>query len=133
MPETITIVVIEDEAHIRLALDYNLRMDGFTVHLAKNGREGLELVRRIRPDLVVCDWMMPEMNGLEVVSQLKADPQFAAIPVVVLTAKSMDGEREQVMAAGADECITKPFDPVQLGRMLREVRTWMAPPAVQPE
>jgi two-component system phosphate regulon response regulator PhoB len=133
MPETLTVVVIEDEAHIRLALDYNLRMDGFTVHLAKNGREGLELVARIHPDLVVCDWMMPEMNGLEVVSQLKADPQLKAIPVVVLTAKSMDGEREQVMAAGADECITKPFDPIQLGQMLREVRTWMAPPAGQPE
>jgi two-component system phosphate regulon response regulator PhoB len=133
MPETITVVVIEDEAHIRLALDYNLRMDGFTVHLARNGREGLELVGRIRPDLVVCDWMMPEMNGLEVVSHLKADPQLKAIPVVVLTAKSMDGERQQVMAAGADECITKPFDPIQLGQMLREVRTWMAPPAVQPE
>jgi CheY-like chemotaxis protein len=133
MSETLTVVVIEDEAHIRLALDYNLRMDGFTVHLAKNGREGLELVRRIHPDLVVCDWMMPEMNGLEVVSQLKADPKLKAIPVVVLTAKSMDGEREQVMAAGADECITKPFDPIQLGQMLREVRTWMAPPAVQPE
>jgi two-component system phosphate regulon response regulator PhoB len=133
MPETLTVVVIEDEAHIRLALDYNLRMDGFTVHLAKNGREGLELVGRIHPDLVVCDWMMPEMNGLEVVSHLKADPQLKAIPVVVLTAKSMDGERQQVMAAGADECITKPFDPIQLGQMLREVRTWMAPPTVQPE
>ncbi|HEV56907.1 MAG TPA: response regulator [Phycisphaerales bacterium] len=70
MSDTIRVLVIEDEAHIRMALEYNLQMDGFEVHLAENGRLGIEAVGRVRPDLVLCDWMMPEMNGVEVVREV---------------------------------------------------------------
>ena len=119
MSERICVVVIEDEAHIRLALEYNLNMDGFDVHLAENGCAGLELVRQKKPQLVLCDWMMPEMNGLEVVSELKGDEATKDIPVFMLTAKGMTGDAEQALSTGADDYITKPFDPVGLGQTLK--------------
>lgn len=119
MSDTIRVLVIEDEAHIRMALEYNLQMDGFEVHLAENGRQGLEAVGRVRPDLVLCDWMMPEMNGVEVVRELKGNPKTSHLPVFMLTAKSMVGDVEEAFKAGADDYITKPFDPLKLGEMLR--------------
>ncbi len=119
MSDTIRVLVIEDEAHIRMALEYNLQMDGFEVHLTENGRLGLEAVGRVRPDLVLCDWMMPEMNGVEVVRELKGNPKTSHLPVFMLTAKSMVGDVEEAFKAGADDYITKPFDPLKLGEMLR--------------
>ena len=119
MSDTIRVLVIEDEAHIRMALEYNLQMDGFEVHLAENGRLGIEAVGRVRPDLVLCDWMMPEMNGVEVVRELKGNPKTSHLPVFMLTAKSMVGDVEEAFKAGADDYITKPFDPLKLGEMLR--------------
>ena len=119
MSDTIRVLVIEDEAHIRMALEYNLQMDGFEVHLAENGRLGIEAVGRVRPDLVLCDWMMPEMNGVEVVRELKGSPKTSHLPVFMLTAKSMVGDVEEAFKAGADDYITKPFDPLKLGEMLR--------------
>jgi len=119
MSDTIRVLVIEDEAHIRLALQYNLQMDGFEVHLAENGRLGVEAVGRVRPDLVLCDWMMPEMNGVEVVRELKGNPKTKHLPIFMLTAKSMVGDIEEAFTAGADDYITKPFDPLKLGETLR--------------
>lgn len=120
MSDQIRVVVIEDEAHIRKALEYNLKMDGFDVQVAENGRVGLEMVTREKPDLILCDWMMPEMNGLEVLSELKDDKSLADIPVFMLTAKSMDGDLDIAMDKGADGYITKPFDPLKLGETLRQ-------------
>ena len=120
MSDQIRVVVIEDEAHIRLALKYNLEMDGFDVQVAENGRVGLEMVIKEKPDLILCDWMMPEMNGLEVLSELKDDKSTADIPVFMLTAKSMDGDLDIAMDKGADDYITKPFDPLKLGETLRQ-------------
>jgi len=119
MSDTIRVLVIEDEVNIRLILQYNLEMDGFEVHVAENGRLGLEAVGRVRPDLVLCDWMMPEMNGVEVVRELKDNPKTSHIPIFMLTAKSMVGDVEEAFKAGADDYITKPFDPLRLTEMLR--------------
>jgi CheY-like chemotaxis protein len=117
--KTIRVVVIEDEPHIRTVLEYNLKMDGFNVQLATNGREGLDLVRKVKPDLVLCDWMMPEMNGLEVVEALKNDSALRRIPVFMLTAKSMVGDVEDAFKAGADDYLSKPFDPLKLAQIIR--------------
>lgn len=120
MEKEIVLVVIEDEAHIRIALEYNLKMDGFKVFLAENGPTGIELIRKIGPDLILCDWMMPEMNGLEVLSELKGDPDTANIPVFMLTAKGMGSDIEKALDLGADDYLTKPFDPAKLSDILKE-------------
>jgi two-component system phosphate regulon response regulator PhoB len=76
MSEQITILVVEDEAHIRRVLDYNLKLDGFEVYLAEDGAAGLKLARENRPDVILLDWLMPVMNGLQVLAELKADSTY---------------------------------------------------------
>ena len=120
MSTQISVLVIEDEAHIRVALEYNLKMDNFDVTLAENGKLGLEKAKEMKPQLILCDWMMPEMNGLEVLDELKKNEELKDIPVFMLTAKGMSGDMEQALEKGADNYITKPFDPLKLGEILRE-------------
>ena len=116
----ITVLVIEDEEHIRRVLEYNLKLDGFEVYLAADGASGLELAREKRPDVILLDWMMPEMDGLKVLSELKYDETTNDIAVFMLTAKGMMGEVGQALYEGADDYITKPFDPMQLGKIIKK-------------
>jgi len=119
MSGRISILVVEDEEHIRKILEYNLRLDGFSVLSAEDGRKGLELAHEKKPDVILLDWMMPEMNGLEVLSELKHDERTEDIPVFMLTAKGMMGDIERAFEIGADDYITKPFDPTQLGQSIK--------------
>ena len=114
-----TILLVEDEDHIRTVVEYNLKRDGFDVYKAGDGAVGLELARRVLPDVVLLDWMMPEMDGLEVLTELKRDKSTAHIPVFMLTAKGMAGDMEKAFELGADDYITKPFDPRLLGQTIR--------------
>ena len=116
MSERTCVLVVENEEHLRSILEYNLKLDGFEVYLAEDGREGLELARRILPDVILLDWMMPEMSGLEVLSELKKDEQTKNIPVFMLTAKAMMNDIKQALCEGADDYITKPFNTRQLGQ-----------------
>jgi len=116
----ITVLVIEDEEHIRRVLEYNLKLDGFEVYLAADGASGLELAREKRPDVILLDWMMPKMDGLKVLSELKYDETTNDIAVFMLTAKGMMGEVGQALYEGADDYITKPFDPMQLGKIIKK-------------
>ena len=121
MMDTCTkILVIEDEEHIRTVLSYNLKLDGFEVFLAENGIKGLEVAREKLPDLILLDWMMPGMDGLQVLSELKHDDVTRSIPVFMLTAKSMMAEVGRALYEGADDYITKPFDVIELGQILKE-------------
>jgi len=120
MSKPICILVVEDEEHIRKILEYNLKLDGFEVHLAENGQMGLGLAREKKPDVILLDWMMPEMDGLEVVSQLKQDKTTENIPIFMLTAKGMMVDVGQALCEGADDYITKPFDPMQLGKTIKK-------------
>lgn len=120
MDERTKILVIEDEEHIRTVLSYNLKLDGFEVHLAENGIIGLQMAREIKPDLILLDWMMPGLDGLQVLSELKHDDITISIPVFMLTAKSMLAEVGRALYEGADDYITKPFDVVELGQILKE-------------
>lgn len=116
----VIVLVVEDEEHIRGVLEYNLRLDGFEVHLASDGPTALDAVRQTRPDVILLDWMMPGMDGLEVLAQLKAEEQTRDIPVFMLTAKGMLSEVHRAMDAGADDYITKPFDPIRLGKLIKK-------------
>jgi DNA-binding response OmpR family regulator len=120
MSEQITVLVVEDEAHIRRVLEYNLKLDGFCVYLAEDGATGLKLAREKNPDVILLDWLMPEMNGLAVLTELSKNTDTEHIPVFMLTAKGMLNDVTQAFEMGADDYITKPFDPMQLGKTIRE-------------
>ena len=104
------ILVVEDEANIRHILKYNLELDGHSVILAENGQPALDKMNE-KPELILLDIMMPVMNGLETCKVLKADPATQDIPVFMLTAKSQINDIEEAFRVGADDYLTKPFDP----------------------
>jgi DNA-binding response OmpR family regulator len=114
------VLVVEDEEHIRLVVEYNLRRDGFEVYLAEDGPTGLELARKVIPDVVLLDWMLPGMDGLEVLTELKHDKKTEHIPVFMLTAKGMASDIDRAFELGADDYITKPFDPRLLGEIIKK-------------
>ncbi len=115
-----TVLVVDDEDHIRTVVEYNLKREGFDVYSAENGQTGLELARRVVPEAILLDWMMPEMDGLEVLTELKHDERTAHILVFMLTAKGMQANIEKARELGADDYITKPFDPRLLGETIRK-------------
>lgn len=119
MNEPVRILVVEDEENIRKILEYSLKIDGFDVFLAENGRMALELAQTEKPDVILLDWMMPEMDGLAVLSRLKNNKETEDIPVFMLTAKGVMSDVGRALYEGADDYITKPFDPVQLGEVIR--------------
>ena len=101
-------------------LEYNLKLDGFEVYLAEDGATGLKLAHEKNPDVILLDWLMPVMNGMQVLAELKADSSTENIPVFMLTAKGMISDVTQALEMGADDYITKPFNPIQLGKTIRE-------------
>lgn len=109
-----TVLVVEDESDVVDLVRYNLNRAGFTVLIAVNGLEGLEMARKNRPDVIVLDLMMPEMDGLTLCKTLKKDPETEKIPVLMLTAKGEPAERVQGLELGADDYVTKPFSPREL-------------------
>jgi two-component system phosphate regulon response regulator PhoB len=120
MSEQFTILIVEDEAHIRRVLEYNLKLDGFEVYLAEDGDTGVKIAHEKNPNLILLDWLMPVMNGIQVLAELKADSSTEDIPVFMLTAKGMISDVTQALEMGADDYITKPFNPMQLGKTIRE-------------
>jgi CheY-like chemotaxis protein len=113
MAET-TVLVVDDDPVIQTLLHVNFEMEGYKVVEAVDGVEGLERARAEQPDVVVLDIMMPKMNGLEVAAALKADPATAGIPLVLLSAKAQESDIRAGQSTGAEDYITKPFDPLDL-------------------
>jgi class 3 adenylate cyclase/tRNA A-37 threonylcarbamoyl transferase component Bud32 len=103
------ILIIEDEAPIRTNISLMLKGEGYTVGVAENGRVGVELARELMPDLVLCDVMMPELDGFGVLAELRADARFADLPFVFLTALDDRASMRRGMNLGADDYLTKPF------------------------
>ena len=118
-PAAPLILVIEDETAIRDNLRRFLMLEGYSVLTAANGVLGLELIRQHRPALVLCDVMMPQMNGFEVLESMRGDAAFASTPVIFLTASA---ERESVthgLELGALDYVTKPFSLTELTSLIR--------------
>ena len=109
-----TVLVVDDDPVILKLLEVNFSMEGFDVLSAVDGVDGLERARVDRPDIVVTDIMMPRMNGIELLEAMRADPDIADIPVILLSAKAMTDDVRAGLDAGADDYITKPFEPLEL-------------------
>jgi DNA-binding response OmpR family regulator len=108
------VLVVDDDPVIQRLLKVNFEMEGYQVTVAGDGEEGLERARADRPDVVVLDIMMPKMDGLAVTRALKADPDTAPIPVLLLSAKAQEADMRAGAATRADDYVTKPFDPLEL-------------------
>jgi diguanylate cyclase (GGDEF)-like protein len=106
----IRVLVVDDEKNILDIIRFNLEVEGYEVITSMDGEEALKLVREIKPDLILCDIMMPELDGLEVCRRLKADGRTNQIPVVMLSARTQAQDKVASIEAGADDFITKPFD-----------------------
>lgn len=115
------IVVIEDEPDILEVIVYNLRREGFTVLTSRNGEEGLRLVCREIPDLVLLDLMLPDRDGDEICGQLRSANATAYIPIVMVTAKGEESDIVLGLGVGADDYVTKPFSPRELVARVKAV------------
>ncbi len=113
-----TILVIEDEEYVRDNITEILELEGFNAIAAENGKIGLQQARIIKPDLILCDVMMPEINGYDVLTLLQQDSVTAEIPFIFLTAKATRADFRQGMELGADDYLTKPFSPDELRRAI---------------
>ena len=109
-----TVLVVEDDPVILRLLEVNFELEGFGVVLAHDGAEGVEAARAERPDIIVTDIMMPRMSGIELVQALKEDAATASIPIILLSAKAQTSDLKSGMDAGADDYVTKPFEPLDL-------------------
>ncbi len=109
-----TVLLVEDEPAQREVLSYNLEADGFRVLTASNGEEALMIVAESPPDIIVLDWMMPNVSGIEVCRQLKTRPETRAIPIIMLSARSEEVDLVRGLETGADDYMVKPYSVVEL-------------------
>ncbi|MEP4038766.1 phosphate regulon transcriptional regulator PhoB [Pseudophaeobacter sp.] len=114
-----TVLIIEDELAQREVLAYNLEADGFRVIRAENGEEGLLLVEEDMPDIIVLDWMMPNLSGIEVCRRLKTRPETRAIPIIMLSARSEEVDKVRGLETGADDYVVKPYSVIELMARVR--------------
>ena len=103
------ILIVDDESNIVLSLEFLMKKEGYEVHAVTNGEEALQAVKERTPDLILLDVMMPRKDGYEVCQELRSNPDWENIKIIMLTAKGRDVEREKGLALGADDYLTKPF------------------------
>lgn len=108
-----TILVIEDNVQNLYLMRFLLEGHGFTVLTATDGREGIEMASRLRPDCILLDIQLPKLDGYTVAAALRADPALNAIPIIAVTSYAMPGDREKALACGATDYIEKPIDPAR--------------------
>jgi two-component system, OmpR family, phosphate regulon response regulator PhoB len=114
-----SILVVEDEPAQREVLSYNFEAEGFDVTTAENGEEALLLVDEMSPDIIVLDWMLPNVSGIEVCRRLKSKAETRAIPVIMLSARSEEVDRVRGLETGADDYVIKPYSLVELMARVR--------------
>ena len=115
------ILVCDNEDVLRDLVRASLEGNGYDLVEARDGDEALTLARTVRPDLILLDVMMPGRSGLDVLAELRADPELAETRVVMLTARTQAADREAAAGAGADRFLTKPFSPLQLAALVEDM------------
>ncbi len=125
MDMKISVLIVDDEQHIRDFFECHPALDAFEVFVAADGKEGLELARSVRPDVILLDWMLPDIDGMEVLTQLKNDPDTENIPVYMLTAKKTPSDVGQAICEGVDGYFVKPFD---ISKLVETIRRKIARP-----
>jgi len=108
------IFVVEDDSSIVTLLKYNLEKEGFKVFISNNGEEGLKEIKLIEPDLVLLDWMLPDLSGIEICKSLRKESKYKNLPIIMLTAKGQEEDKVQGLNTGADDYLVKPFSHKEL-------------------
>ena len=108
------IFIVEDEPSIVTLVKYNLEKENYKVFFSHNGEEGLKEIKKTDPDLVLLDWMLPDLSGIEICKALKKDPKYKNLPIIMLTAKNQDEDKVLGLNTGADDYLSKPFSHTEL-------------------
>jgi DNA-binding response OmpR family regulator len=117
------VLVVDDDEVIRRLIAVNLQLEGFEVETAVDGQDCLDKVTEIDPDVITLDVMMPRLDGWETAVQLRRSPDTAHIKVVLITARAQEDDKSHGRRVGADAYLTKPFDPNEMIRVVRELAT----------
>ena len=125
-----TILVIEDEEPIRLLLRYNLEAEGYRVMETEHGEEALRIVDEQQPELIILDWMLPGLSGVEVCRILRSREETRSVPIIMLTARSEESERVRGLSTGADDYMVKPFSVQELLARIKTILRRLNPAAV---
>ncbi len=121
------ILVVEDDDALATLLHYNLEKEGYDVALAPDGEEALTRVKEALPDLIVLDWMLPKVSGIEVCRRLRARPETRNLPIIMLTARGEESDKIRGLDTGADDYLVKPFAMSELSARLRAVLRRLRP------
>ena len=121
------ILLVEDDANLVELIRYNLDKEGFDVVSTPDGEEALVLAEEDRPDVVVLDWMIANLSGIEVCRRLRRAPETASLPIIMLTARAEEGDRIRGLETGADDYVTKPFSPRELVARVRALLRRLRP------
>lgn len=121
------ILLVEDDANLVELIRYNLDKEGFDVVATADGEEALVLAEEERPDLVVLDWMIANLSGIEVCRRLRRAPETAGLPIIMLTARAEESDRVRGLETGADDYVTKPFSPRELVARVRALLRRLRP------
>ena len=116
-----SILLVEDDLNLLEMVRYNLESEGFSVTVATDGDEALLCLRENLPDLVLLDWMLPNVSGIEICRQIRAKPQTMNLPVIMITARTEEDDQIRGLDTGADDYITKPFSPRELIARIKAV------------
>lgn len=116
-----TVLVVEDEEALSMLLQYNLEKEGYDVVATADGEEAAMLVREMEPDLVLLDWMLPSLSGIELCRRLRSRSETRNLPIVMITARGEEADRIRGLDTGADDYITKPFSTTELMARIRAV------------
>ena len=122
-----TILVVEDEPAIQALIEVNLRRAGHTARLAADAESAKRMVQEELPDLVLLDWMLPGMSGVDLARQLRSVPRTRAVPIIMLTARAEERDKIEALELGADDYVTKPFSPRELMARIKAVLRRHAP------
>src|SRR6266571_326076 len=124
------ILIVEDEEALALLLRYNLEAEGYGVETVPRGDEADLLLKEHSPDLVILDWMLPGLSGIELCRRLRARPETKQLPIIMLTARGEESERVRGLATGADDYIVKPFSVPELLARVKTILRRVNPDAV---
>jgi len=125
------IFIVEDEPSIATLVKYNLEKENYKVIISNNGEEGLKEIKKIEPDLILLDWMLPDLSGIEICRSLKKDKKFKFIPIIMLTAKGQEEDKVLGLNTGADDYLVKPFSHSELIARINALLRRVKPQAIE--
>lgn len=118
-----SIMIVEDEEALAVLLKYNLEKEGFTVYTESRGSRAVAEIEKNQPSVIILDWMLPEMSGVEICKLVRSKPDIKNIPIIMLTAKGEEEDKIKGLTAGADDYVTKPFSvPELIARVKSQLR-----------